>query len=148
MFHKKNVLKNFEIFTGKYICWSFLLITFNNLLTVFRPVTLLTRDTKLYLQNRCFPMNVSKFLRTPVLKNICQWQVFEFPGPRPFAWAPALALAPYLYLQVLVPDLYLPALAPNFVFTGPGPQFAFNSPSLKFVFTGPGPKFVFTGTGL
>ena len=28
------------------------------------------------LQHRCFPVNIAKFLRTPVLKNICQ-RLFE-----------------------------------------------------------------------
>ena len=28
------------------------------------------------LQLRCFPMNIAKFLRTPVLKNICE-RLFE-----------------------------------------------------------------------
>ena len=28
------------------------------------------------LQHSCFPMNIAKFLRTPVLKNICE-QLFE-----------------------------------------------------------------------
>ena len=28
------------------------------------------------LQHRCFPMNIAKFLRTPVLKNICE-RLFE-----------------------------------------------------------------------
>ena len=27
--------------------------------------------TKKRLQHRCFPLNIAKFLRTPVLKNIC-----------------------------------------------------------------------------
>ena len=25
------------------------------------------------LQHRCFPVNIAKFLRTPILKNICKW---------------------------------------------------------------------------
>ena len=25
------------------------------------------------LQHRCFPVNIAKFLRTPILKNICEW---------------------------------------------------------------------------
>ena len=40
-------------------------------------------------------------------------RVFVFPGPRPYAWPPALALASNLYLPALAPNLYLPALAPN-----------------------------------
>ena len=25
------------------------------------------------LQDRCFPVSIVKFLRTPILKNICEW---------------------------------------------------------------------------
>ena len=45
---KKAVLENFAIFSGKYLCWS--------------------------LQHRCFPVNIVKFLRTPILKNIRERQ--------------------------------------------------------------------------
>ena len=33
----------------------------------FRPTTLLKRDS-----NKLFPVNIGKFLRTPILKNICE----------------------------------------------------------------------------
>ena len=33
----------------------------------FRPATLLKRDS-----NTVFPVNIGKFLRTPILKNICE----------------------------------------------------------------------------
>ena len=56
-----------------------------------------------------------------------------FPGPRPFAWPPALVQAPS------------PGPSPQFVFIGPGPQFIFTSPGPHLVFTGRGTKFVFTG---
>ena len=36
-------------------------------LQALSPVTLLKR-----LQHRCFPVNIVKFLRTPILKNICE----------------------------------------------------------------------------
>ena len=54
-------------------------------------------------------------------------RVFVFPGPRPFAWPPALAPGP----------------SPQFVFTGPGPQLVFIGPGphLRFVFTSPGQDF-------
>ena len=70
-----------------------------------------------------------------MMRNKLHWttaseRVFVFPGPRPFAWPSALALAPNLYLLALAPNLYLPAqpalslyipsLPPQFVFTGPG----------------------------
>ena len=56
MFYKKTVLKNFAIFAAKYLCWSLFLIT----VQAFR------------LQDRCFPVNFAKYLRTAILKNICQ----------------------------------------------------------------------------
>ena len=43
----------------------------------------------------------------------CRVGVFVFPGPRSFAWPPALALSPNLYLPALAPYLYLPILAAN-----------------------------------
>ena len=57
-------------------------------------------------------------------------RVFVFPGPRPFAWPPNLALALNLYLPALAPTcvypklgLHIPTLSPQFVFTGPGLRF-------------------------
>ena len=41
-----------KIFTGKHLCWS------------------LASLLKKKLENRCFPLNIAKLLRTPVLKNI------------------------------------------------------------------------------
>ena len=49
MFFKIGVLENFAIFTGKYLCWSLLLIK----LQVFKK----------RLQHRCIPVNIAKFLR-------------------------------------------------------------------------------------
>ena len=43
---KKGVFKNFAIFAGKHLFWS--------------------------LQHRFFPVKSAKFLRTPILKNICE----------------------------------------------------------------------------
>ena len=48
---KECVLKNFAILTGKHLCWNFI---------------------KKRLQHRCFPVNIGKFLRTPILENICE----------------------------------------------------------------------------
>ena len=41
---KKAVLENLTIFTGKHLCWS--------------------------NQHRCFPVNISKFLRTPLEEHL------------------------------------------------------------------------------
>ena len=65
--------------------------------------------------------------------HLPSYRVFVFPGPRPFAWPPALALAS--------------GPGSKFVFTGPGSQFVFTDAGTKFVFTSPGTKFVFTGPG-
>ena len=42
----KKAIQNFTLFTGKHVCWR--------------------------LQHTCFPVNIAKFLRTPILKNICE----------------------------------------------------------------------------
>ena len=51
------VLKNFANFTGKHLCWSL--------------------QQKKRLQHRCFPV---KFLRAPILKNICEWLLLNLSG--------------------------------------------------------------------
>ena len=30
------------------------------------------------LWHRCFPVNIAKFLRKPILKNICEWLLLQF----------------------------------------------------------------------
>ena len=79
-----------------------------------------------------------------MMRNKLHWttaseRVFVFPGPRPFAWPSALALAPNLYLPALAPNLYLLALAPN-LYLPAQPALSLYIPSLppEFVFTGPG----------
>ena len=52
---KKDVLKNFAIFTGKHLCWRFLIK-----LQAWR------------LQHRIFFVIIQKFLRTRTLKNTCE----------------------------------------------------------------------------
>ena len=61
IFFKIIVRKNFAIFTRKHLCWRLFLIK----LQVFRPATLLKRDFK----DRCFPVNIAKFLRTAFSRN-------------------------------------------------------------------------------
>ena len=51
----KSVLKNFAIFTGKYLCWS--------LFTMKLPSLQACNFTKKRLQHGCFPVNIAKFLR-------------------------------------------------------------------------------------
>ena len=61
---KIGVLKNFPIFTGKHLCWN-LLCNENTGLQAYSSI-------KKRLQHRSFFANIEKFLRTPILKNICE----------------------------------------------------------------------------
>ena len=56
---KEAILKNFAIFTGKRPCWSLFL-------TKLQTCYFMKRR----LHHRYFPMDIAKFLRTPILKNI------------------------------------------------------------------------------
>ena len=59
---KKALLKNIAIFTGKHLCWSLFLIKLEDL----RACNFI----KERLHHRCFPVDIVKFLRTSILKNI------------------------------------------------------------------------------
>ena len=61
---EKPVLKNFANVTGKHLCWNLFLMKSY----AFRPVTLLKWDSKIDL----FLVKFTKFLRTPILMNICE----------------------------------------------------------------------------
>ena len=62
MFFKAAVLKNVDIFSKIYLCWSFFLIKF----LVWR------------LQHRIFPVNIAKFLRTVFfIKHLLFIMVFQ-----------------------------------------------------------------------
>ena len=60
---EKTVLKNFVIFTGKCLCVK----------SLFNKVAGLQvcNFIEMRLQHRCFPVNTTKFLRTPIL-SICE----------------------------------------------------------------------------
>ena len=60
---KKGVLKKFVNFTEKHLCWSLFLIKLQVWACIF---------IKKRLQHWCFPVNFAKFLRTCILKNICE----------------------------------------------------------------------------
>ena len=64
MLHKKPVLKNFAIFTGRHLCWN---LFFNKNTGLQGPSFIKKRH-----EPRCFFANIEKFLRTPILKNICE----------------------------------------------------------------------------
>ena len=61
---KQTALENFAIFTGKHLCRSLFFVKVASL----RPETLFKKR----LQHRCFLVNIKKFLRAPILKNICE----------------------------------------------------------------------------
>ena len=64
---KKGVLRNFAIFTWKYLCQSLFLIKLQAL--GVRPASLLKKR----LWRKCFPVNFAKFLGTPSLQNASGW---------------------------------------------------------------------------
>ena len=82
VFFKKAVLKIFAIFTRKHLCWSLQACNF----------------IEKRHQHRCFTVSIAKFLRTSILKNICQRLFLEFahrfqrhnrkvgPETRDFSW--------------------------------------------------------------
>ena len=55
--------KNFANFTGKPLCWSLFLKSCR--VEAWNII-------KKRLQHKCFPVNILKFLKTPILKNICE----------------------------------------------------------------------------
>ena len=56
MLFKIGFLRNFTLFTGKYLCWSLYLID----LQAWTPPTLSKK-----IQHKCFLVNIAKFFRTP-----------------------------------------------------------------------------------
>ena len=62
--YKKTVLKNFAIFTGKTPVLESLFAKVAELQTC--------KFIEKRLRPRCFPVNITKFLRTSILKNICE----------------------------------------------------------------------------
>ena len=47
-------------------------------LQTFRPETLLNKVFPKNKKHRCFPVNITKFLILPILKNICKQLLFNF----------------------------------------------------------------------
>ena len=50
---KKDALKDFALFTGKHL----------------KACSFISKRA----QHKCFPVNIAKFLRPPIFKNICEW---------------------------------------------------------------------------
>ena len=71
VFHKKAVFKNLAIFIGKHLCRS----AFINENASFQSCNFIKKR----VQHRCFPVTIAKFLRTSVLKNICERLFKRFP---------------------------------------------------------------------
>ena len=78
---KKVVLKNFAIFTEKHLCCSLFLICVKA-----------CNFIKKTLQHRCFPMNIAKFLRTPILRNIWEQLLLETQTYITYPWSALLSL--------------------------------------------------------
>ena len=68
VFYKNAVLKIFAKYTKKRLCWT-LFLNKNAGLQYWNFI-------KKRLQHRCFPVNIAKFLRTSILRNICE-RLFE-----------------------------------------------------------------------
>ena len=66
---KTGALGNFAKFTEKYLCQSLFL----NKVAGLRPAILLKKR----LRHRCFPVNFSKFVRTPTPPADCFWKELE-----------------------------------------------------------------------
>ena len=64
VFYKKSFLKIFAIFPWKCLCWS---LFFDKV-----PRLKACNFIKNRLQQRCFPVNIAKFLRASILKNACE----------------------------------------------------------------------------
>ena len=62
---RKGVLRKFAKFTGNHLCQRI----FSNKFAALRPATLLKKR----LCHRCFPVNFSNFLRTPILTGHLWW---------------------------------------------------------------------------
>ena len=70
VFCKKAALKTYAKLTRKHRCWSLFFIKFQG----FSLVNVLKRDSETGI---CFPVNLVKFLRTPILENICELQLLH-----------------------------------------------------------------------
>ena len=68
---KKLFLKIFVIFTGKHLCCGLFLIKVAGLLKASNCI-------KKGLQHRYFLVNIGKFIRTPILKKICERLLLHF----------------------------------------------------------------------
>ena len=60
---KKTALQNFAVFTGEF---------FLNKVAVLQACNFVKKR----LQHRCFPVDIAKFLRTPILKSISERLLF------------------------------------------------------------------------
>ena len=68
-FYKKGIFRNFAKFTGNHLCQSL----FFNKVAGLRPVTLLKKR----LWYMCFPVNFTKFLRTPFFIDHLWWLLLQ-----------------------------------------------------------------------
>ena len=71
VFCRKGVLRNFEKLSRKHLCQSLLF----NKVAGLRTVTLLKKR----FWYRCFPVNFSKFLKTPSITKHLRWLLLKTP---------------------------------------------------------------------
>ena len=71
VFCRKGVLTNFKKFTGKHLCQGLLF----NKVAGLRTLTLLKKR----FWYRCFPVNFSKFLKTPSITENLRWLLLKTP---------------------------------------------------------------------
>ena len=62
VYYEKVALENFAIFTGKQLGLPF------NKVASLQPTTFLKKE----ILTQVFPVDIAKFLRLPILKNICE----------------------------------------------------------------------------
>ena len=64
VFYENGFLKAFTKFTGKHLCWNL----FYDKYPIWSSATLLKKR----LQRKCFALDFEKFLKAPILQNICK----------------------------------------------------------------------------
>ena len=68
MFYKKSCSYKFRNIHRNHLCWNLFLKNVAGL----KACNLLKKIP----QHRCFPLNIAKFLRLPILENICEGLLF------------------------------------------------------------------------
>ena len=90
MFFKIAVLKSYRIFTGKQLRWSLFSI----------KVLQACNFIKIQLQQRCFPVNIAKILRTDFFIEQFGWLLLPFPTTfQNYYWVGPCSYFYYVYFN-------------------------------------------------